>query len=725
MQRIRTFLLVFYLVVFSTLKAQDEKDTIIDHYLDMTLEEILNTPVSIATKSEKKLSQAPSIVTVVTANDIRNIGARNIMDILQFVPGFEFSKGRIGFINVGVRGVKDALTVARVLLLKDGIPYNGIMYGSGFGTAKLFDINTIERIEIIRGPGSALYGKNAFSAVINIITKSGKNKNSVEAHASGGNFNTYDFGASYQIKKENFNGYFSAEKVNSDLNESTFDNGMGGESKWNIGYENLFFNAKVGFKDFTFTGMFADMYNKASTGPFITESDKDYSIGIYSLAYSKKLTENFGVNAKLFGRNEHQVQNIEIYKPGLTAEAAPNITYGDLFPNGAYATPEFDAYRYGTDISISLNIWKKHYLLIGTESELYGLKNVKLASSYDTYTGVPLTYEENGVTIFRGKDTQVEESRGWIEGNGHDYYNIAFYAQNIFYPIENLSITLGGRYDIDSEFGSVFNPRFALVWDTEGRFVYKLLYGQAYRAPNSQEQYRKTGFTVGNKNLKPEKIKTAELSVSYFAGKNINSTLTGFYNVLEDMIYAQGFTSGSPGSPYENIGENTSVGLEYEFSMLLKENFHLFLNYSYTYSENKTTTSDTSETFMHRDISPHKINFGINYKFLKHFNLNTRLLYRSEREKYFAINKNTGEYILNNSGNKTFVSQDKIGDYFLLNAKLRIFNIFSSLELSIEVYNLLNTRYYDQDTEYAHQPLREGRQFIVGLRYLFGKKNNI
>ncbi len=720
MQRIGAVFLIFFLFIASNLKAQNEKDTILDRILDMTLEEIMNTPVTIATKSEKKLNQAPAIVTVVTAEDIRNNGARSIMDILQFIPGFEFSKGRLGFINVGVRGVKDALTDARVLILKDGVPYNGVMYGSGLGLAKLFDLNSIERIEVIRGPGSALYGKDAFSGVINIITKSGSHtKKGVEAYASSGNFNTYDIGASYQLKKDNFSGYFSAEKTASELTDSQFDNGMGGESRWNIGFDNLFFNSKVSYKNFTLTAMYSDIINDASVGPFITESDKISKIGIYSLSYNKRLTGKMGLNLCLYGRNEFQAQNIEVFKPGLIAEAGPGTTYADLFPNGAYATPEFDAYRYGADVNINFNIRKRHYLLIGLEPEFYGLKNVKLQSSYDTYTGAPLIYQLNGETVFRGKDSQIEEVRGWIEGNGHDYYNLAFYAQNIYYPSDNISITLGGRYDIDSEFGNIFNPRLALVWDTRGRLNFKFLYGQAYRAPNSQEQYRKTGFTIGNKNLKPEKIKTAELSVSYFISKNINSKLTGFYNVIDDMIYAQGMTSGSPGSTYENIGKNISVGLEYEYKMILNENFYLFLNYSYTFSENKVTKSDTSETFMHRDVSPHKLNFGINYQFLNHFNLNTKLLYRSEREKYFAINKNTGEYILDNIGNKTFVSQDNIGDYFLINLKLRIFNFFNSLEFSSEVYNLLDTKYYDQDTESTHQPLREGRQFIIGLRYIF------
>ena len=438
----------------------------------------------------------------------------------------------------------------------------------------------------------------------------------------------------------------------------------------------------------------------------------------FSLEYNKEINARTSFNAKIYSRNEDQVQHIEIFKPGITAEAAPNLPFSTIYPNGMYVTPYFKAYTYGADINLNLNLLEKHHTLIGFQADFYGLKNVGLESSYDTHTGIPLTYEENGNTIYRGKETQVIDERGWIEDNGHAYSNFAFYFQNIYQPIESLSLTFGGRFDIDSEFGAIFNPRLALVWNANTEFTFKLLYGQAFRAPNSQEQYRLSGFVTGNKNLKPETIKTTEFSINYAIGKNINTNLIFFHNQLDDIIYAEGTTSGTPGSPYSNIGENKSMGVEYEYNMTLAEKLSMYFNYSFTVSENTFTTSDMTETFAHRDVAPHKVNFGFNYKISKYFNLNSNLMYRSEREKYFAISK-AGEYILDIDGNKTFVSQDEVGNYFLINTKLRAFNFFNLMEVSVEIYNLLNTEYYDQDTEYTHQPAREGRQFIFTLAYKF------
>lgn len=699
--------------------AKAQQDTTLESALELSIEQLMNTKVSIATKSEQKISEAPAIVTVITEEVIKNSGARNLTDILKDVPGFEFAKSRTGIVNIGVRGVKDILTTARFLVLKDGVPFNDAMYSSGLSMTKQFDINSIERIEVIRGPGSALYGRNAFIGVVNIITKIGKNKNEVDLYSSIGNFNTIQLGGSYSTAVNDFNTYLSFNKTESDLTNSKFADGFGGESLWNIGYDNINLNSTINYKNLMFSGSYYNLVNKASTGPFMTESDKSTKIGIYSLSYSDYFSDKMDFQVRLYGRNENQVQNLEIYKPDLPVEIASGVTIGDIYPEGAYVTPKFKSYIYGTDLNLRYNFNTRHQTLIGIQADFYGITNAELYSSYDTYTNAPLTYIENGDTLYRGKETQLKEERGWIDGNGHDYINAAFYFQHMYSPINNLTFTFGGRYDIDSEFGSIFNPRLAMVWSTNQKLFFKLLYGQAYRAPNTQEQYKLTGFTIGNKDLKPETIKTTELSVDYNFSSKINNRITFFYNILDKMIFAQGITSGNPGSPYDNIGKNTSKGFEYEFKMILSGSFYMFTNYSFTSSQDKVSSKDDVEQYSHRDIAPHKINFGANYRFLKYFNLNLGINYRSEREKYFAINKRTGDYILDDLGNKTFLSTQDIGNYYLVNSKIRIIELVKGLEIAAEFYNLLDKQYYDQDNEYANQPLREGRHIIFKAKYSF------
>jgi outer membrane receptor for ferrienterochelin and colicins len=689
--------------------GQEKKDSALDSLLNLDIDDLMETKVLIATKTAKNINEAPSVVSVITQEMIQNSGARTLPDILQYIPGFEFSMPRSGFYSVGIRGVKDPLTNARLLILKDGVPYNDVMYGTGLGMVQFIDLKTIKRIEVIRGPGSALYGRNAFSGVINIISQEASKKNEVYAESEIGNFNSYQIGATYGKKySESFDFNISFDNVKSDLTDSKFDNGMGGEDLWNIGTNNLLLNSKINVNDFEINGYFGQIELGASVGPFTTQSSKKVQIGIYSVDYKKEISDHINFSAKMYGRNEDHTQHIEVYKPRLTAMHTSGLTYGEIFPNGAYATPSFKSYTYGVDANALITFFKKHSIMAGFQLDLYGLKDVQLKSSYDTYTGAPLYYlDNNGNLIWRGEHSQIIEERGWIEGDGHDYSNIGFYLQDVYTPIKNLEFTLGTRLDIDSEVGAVFNPRIGAVWNYKDLNV-KVLLGQAYRAPNAQEQYRLTGFTIGNKNLKPETILTREVSIRYLFFNKLSTRVTFFHNELNDLIYSESSATGQPDTTYTNIGSNTSVGIETEISYKINNNYSLYANYSYNDSEDKVALDTIRDVYPHRDVAPHKVNAGFNARFWDKVNLNMNLMYRSEREKY-TIQTNTGEIFER--------SQNNVGNYFLLNGKIRFINLIKNFELSIEAYNILDTEYYDQDNRNEYQPSRAGTNVLFGIKY--------
>lgn len=690
--------------------AQAQENQTLDSLLNLDIDELMNIKVLIATKTAKNINEAPSVVSVITQEMIQNSGARNLPDILQYIPGFEFSKPRSGFFSAGIRGVKDPLTNARLLLLKDGVPFNDIMYGTGLGLVQFIDLNTINRIEVIRGPGSALYGRNAFSGVINIITQKAERKNEVFAEGEIGNFNSYQIGATFGKKySENFDFNFSIDKVKSDITDSKFDNGMGGKDLWNVGVDNILLNSKINVNNFEINGYFGQIANGASVGPFTTESSKNVQIGLYSIDYNKELSDNINFSAKLYGRNEDHTQHIELFKPGLTAVAMPiGTTYGELFPKGAYATPSFKSYTYGLDVSTIVTLFKKHSIMTGTQIDLYGLKDVTLRSSYDTYTGAPLYYiDDNGDIIWRGENSQILEERGWIEGGGHDYSNIAFYLQDVYAPLKNLEFTIGGRLDIDNEVGAVFNPRIGAVWNYEDLNL-KVLFGKAYRAPNAQEQYRLTGFTIGNKKLNPETIQTSEISARYLFFNKLSTRVTVFYNELSDLIYSESSATGQPDTTYTNIGSNTSRGIETEITYKINNKVNFYANYSFTDSEDKVAFGTFRDKYPHRDVAPHKINAGFNARFWEKVNLNMNMIYRSEREKFSRLDP---------SGNLVEISQNEIGNYFLLTGKIRLINLVKNFEFSMEAFNMLDTEYYDQDNRNAYQPARAGINILFGIKY--------
>ncbi|HHT9112376.1 MAG: TonB-dependent receptor plug domain-containing protein [Planctomycetes bacterium] len=146
--------------------------------------------VTIATRHETQISKAPSIVTVITDEEIKNLGYRTFVEILRTVPGFEILKtGALGDTIPAVRGFASDNKV-RVML--NGHLVNNPLRGGAFVNFDDFPVEGIKRIEIIRGPGSAMYGENAFLGVINIITKDAKDIDGVKVSSGYGSFDTYD-----------------------------------------------------------------------------------------------------------------------------------------------------------------------------------------------------------------------------------------------------------------------------------------------------------------------------------------------------------------------------------------------------------------------------------------------------------------------------------------------------------------------------------------------------
>ena len=155
--------------------------------------------VSIATRHEMKISKTPGIVTVITAEEIKNLGYRTFVEVLRTIPGFEILKdGSLGVMVPAVRGVASS---NKVRLMLNGHFVNSPFTGSAFGRFDDFPVESIKKIEIIRGPGSAMYGENAFTAVINIITKDARDIDGVKVSSGYGSFDTYEenvvFGKTY------------------------------------------------------------------------------------------------------------------------------------------------------------------------------------------------------------------------------------------------------------------------------------------------------------------------------------------------------------------------------------------------------------------------------------------------------------------------------------------------------------------------------------------------
>jgi iron complex outermembrane receptor protein len=158
---------------------------------DLDITNLMEIPITTASKYEQKPTEAPASTTVITSEDIKRYGYRTLGDALASVPGFYVSYDR-NYQFLGARGVNLGDFNSRILLLVDGHRINSDLTDGAFiDTAFILDVDLIERIEIVRGPGSVLYGDNAFFGVINVITRRANSVNGAEVSGSYGEFNTY------------------------------------------------------------------------------------------------------------------------------------------------------------------------------------------------------------------------------------------------------------------------------------------------------------------------------------------------------------------------------------------------------------------------------------------------------------------------------------------------------------------------------------------------------
>jgi len=198
------FLILAGVIMRGELKADDSKTNSVKDQADLSLEQLVNIQVDSvfgASKYEQKVTRAPASVNIVTSDDIKKFGYRTLVDVLRSTAGV-YVTDRRDYARIGIRGSGDAET--GVLLLVDGHRINdNILNVMNLANGAVVDVDMIERVEIIRGPSSSIYGNSAFFGVINVITKRGRDIDGAEASVEGGSFDTYKGSFTYGKKFTN------------------------------------------------------------------------------------------------------------------------------------------------------------------------------------------------------------------------------------------------------------------------------------------------------------------------------------------------------------------------------------------------------------------------------------------------------------------------------------------------------------------------------------------
>ncbi|MDN4164039.1 TonB-dependent receptor plug domain-containing protein [Cytophagales bacterium LB-30] len=651
-------LTLFLLLAGSFYALAQETDASDDSFYDMSLEALMEIPVSVASKTELSQRESPGIISVITDSEIRNMGARDLMDLLNMIPGIQLASDVQGNVGIGIRG--NWAFEGKVLVLLDGQEINETLYSSvTFGNR--FDIHSIQKIEIIRGPGSSIYGGYAELGVINIITKSGEQRKGASVQTSLGhtldNMSRTNFSLGLGDKKEKFEYSLSAFLGSSFRSEENYVDELGVASPLtnntldtrsvNLGIKAGGLSVRAIYESYLTESVdwFGETINPSTPVDFTTL----WTDVQYKAVVNDKLT----ITPRISFKNQKPWETIYDADETIPYKVTANRVSGSITAN--YNPVDF----------------------------------MQIVAGVDSY------FDQAEYT---GNDTEPYFTTG---ENSVGYNNIAGFLQaRIINPVANL--TLGFRYDQHNEFGGAFSPRIGLTRAFD-KLHFKLLYSRAFRAPAIEN----INFAYLGE-MSPERTGVLEFEAGYRLGKNMVLTANIFDITMDDPIVYFVDDAGEEG--YRNFSKGGSRGFDLEYR--IKQTWgYVTLNYSFYSADGKNQVAfyqvpQNSQAVL--GFANQRLNLYSSFKLGNKFSINPSISYMGERYGINATDTN-GDYVIN-----------ALDPLFHLNLYLRATNVgLKGLDLGLGIYNITDQApAYIQPYDSGHFPLYGmGREIMLRISY--------
>jgi len=628
---------------------------------ELSLEDLMNVEVYSASKHMQKASDAPSSVTVVTADEIQKHGYRTLADILESVRGFYITYDR-DYSFVGVRDFgRLGDSNNRILVLIDGHRINDNVFGEPYlGTEFLVDVDLIDHVEVIRGPSSSLYGADAFFAVINVITRKGEQMRGFELSFAGASFGTYQGRASYGRRFRGIDMMFSGTFYNSygpllffpEFDSPASNYGITRNTDYESSQHIL---GTISFHGFTVQGLFS-------------ARDKGVPTAYYGGLFNDPQTQNIDRHQYIDVSYHHFIGdkwNLAARTSYDHASLRAPVAYASGLPDGSATlqTYSFQGSWSDTEVDLSRNFFEKHQVTLGTEI----IDNLRQNQGDYTAQGNVFVAVPGSSVIW------------------------ALYGQDEFTITQNLNLSAGVRYDHYSEFGGTTNPRLGLIYHLAHATAFKLLYGTAFRAPEPFELKPDYGaFYDNNLQLRPETIRTVEGVMEQGLGAHFTLAGSVFRNWINDLISIE--TNPADGqSVYENSGRVNATGAEVELDARFGGGLQGRASYSFTDTEQPVTQQRLANSPRHLG------KVGASFPLM-------------QQRLFAGVDAQYTSPVQTLAGNT-------LSGFAIFNVTLLAHTLTKHLDVSSSVYNILNKRYFDpgrpEDTQDAIQ--QDGRSFQIKL----------
>ncbi len=658
---LRAALLISLLVLFPS--EGSAKVLSASSLYSMTLEELMQVEVKIASKTSEEVKAASSSVTVFTRDEIKALGMESVYDVLNYVPGMQVTRS-VDIVDEPLIHVRGRAHIdGDVLVLLNGHRLNENSFGRATLINRYISTDMVKRIEVIRGPGSALYGSNAFLGVINVITVDDENS----AGVTGGKEDRIaGFANVHKLFSNGLNFSGSISYYNDDGQDYRLEPGVNtSDPSHNM---NLYARMK-------WAGLICDLgYMEYKNQDFITFN----SVAPEGITWSKSRYYLASLDYRLrpaprlslITSVTYTRQVLEVV--GLLKEAAPPGQ-----PENFYVGPYSQSSYYEVTLDGEYEIGESHRLFFGGTYRWDGIDFLGAYSNYITPDGYALIPREE---YYLG-DVQRFKDVDSLDGREKFLNVLGFYGEYKGSISDKWTVVLGGRYDTYSLVGEAFNPRVSLLFQASQDTIFKLFYGTAFRVATTQELFTDSPRSKGNKALEPEEVDTVELVVRH-SFDSLDLEGVWFHNYIHNIIALD--VGGAPDgrNTWVNQGSVNLEGVEARLVWQPVEGLRTYLTYTHLFSQvEENTYRDFASYILDYHMGPWRFNLNGIVRMQPHGTL------------------------------------DGQGDYFTANSKVS-YSFRNNFQWYCAVYNLFDLDYDTYETKltrFQHAVPNSGIQWRIGI----------
>ena len=635
------------------------------------LQEDMQEYSRIATQTRQNVDYMPYIISSWNSAELGQLGVSNLREALGLVPGVDLSIGTVGTATPIFRG-SNPFAMGQSKLVIDGVVVNDKMTG-GYSQFLDMPVYMIQRIEVVRGPGSLLSYVNGYAGSIHVITKANRDDgspvaNELFAELGSNQYKTGGFVASHKEKELSINSDLFYKTHNQSLPVVVDRYGSSGESQQWLDNYSLGVNAK--YKHFSVKGRLSDRESGASYGQSfsLSEDESDYvniKNNYIELGYFYDVAKDIKIEFTLgYVELNRDLQNKVIPDGGPTSplNATPLV-------NGKYFLVDIDEETLHQRIELQIDAVDSHHINLGVHAYQSDMAKVQGRTSLNDMQ----TFSEFPILI----DTP------------RDMYSL--YIDDLIDVNEKTSVQLGIKYDHYSDVESQASPRIALVHRYDNENIYKFMYTHSYREPSWREQYlAQPSFFSSTIDIKPEAVDAYELGYIRKIGLKSHIKLNAYYLSNEEQIHAQ-----NPTHTFQNNGNNDLYGFEIEYKNEFTNNDRIYFNYSHVEGENVANQLAGSAEAMAKAYYVHNI---------------------SETLTASIISKYIGD-----KGRIDADNRSDVGAYALFDLSVNYRHPGTGVDANISIKNLFDESYSlpSPENTYVNDFEQEGRSVLFGLRKKF------